>query len=201
LRPFAPAPEFHMVRDAPPELTYVLGDPAPPALPATLAGVGVLRCTLHPGLHLSAPAAVPGSSHPRGMGALGRDEPGYRGEAYMASGKGSAHLVKFTPNRVEVELAGATPGDLLALNQNWDPGWRADGNTVIRDHDTVGFPVRRAAGRTVFTYRPRFLWFTAPLALLTLSAMIAAVRLGPARTRVLWALVWTNRRGVLSFKA
>jgi hypothetical protein len=172
MRPVAPAAQFHMEYDAPANLQYVVGDYAPPALPAMLAGIGVLRCSLHPGLNIFAPAPT-SKGRPFGMGAFGKGEPEYRGEAYLAEGKGTANIVSFTPNRVEVEFAGAEPGDLLVLNQNWDAGWEADGKAVVRYRDTLGAKVSKPGGRIVFRYRARFIWLTTALAVFILGAMIA----------------------------
>ena len=51
------------------------------------------------------------------------DDPGYKGEAYLASGRGTATIVKWTMTSVTVRVATEGP-DELVLNQNFDNGWR-----------------------------------------------------------------------------
>lgn len=207
MRTFAPVREFYTVHEVPPELQYVVGDYAPPGLPAALAGVDVLRCTLHPGLNIFAPSAKSGG-RPMGMGALGRDDPDYRGEAYVAgptgATHGTAHIATFSPNRVAVDFTGAAAGDLVVLNENWDSGWNAGGSSAIRYQDVVAFRADRASGRVVFRYRPRFIGLTTALALLTLAAILLGFGLKPEQKAraVAWMRVrtrlWTRARADLS---
>ena len=103
-----------------------------------------------------------------GMGAKGRGDPAYRGEAYTASGKGRAELVHFTPNAMTVHVDDATPGDLLVLNQNWDPGWRADGVSAVAFHDAVATVVRSPNETVLFRYRPHYWWLS--LGIFTVTA-------------------------------
>jgi len=139
-----------------------------------------------------------------GMGALGRDDADYHGEAYVAGGHGTARIAKFSPNRVEVEFAGATPGDLVVLNENWDAGWATGRTSAIRYQDLVAFRAGQASGKVVFQYRPRFIGLTTALALLTLAAIAAGFGLKPEQKARLqeWARararVWTKRRPDLS---
>ena len=88
-----------------------------------LAGVGVLQCTLHASLNIWAPTGPNG--RPFGMGARGREASDYRGEAFTASGIGTAKVVSFSPNEIVVEVAGATIGDRVVINQNFDPAARS----------------------------------------------------------------------------
>ena len=92
----------------------------------------------------------------QGMGAKGRGDPGLPGEAYTASGKGRAELVHFTPNAMTVHVDDATPGDLLVLNQNWDPGWRArrrrrPSPSTTRSRRSSGPRTRRSSSGTART--------------------------------------------------
>jgi hypothetical protein len=207
MRTFAPVREFYTVHEVPPELQYVVGDYAPPGLPAALAGVDVLRCTLHPGLNIFAPSAKSGG-RPMGMGAIGKDDADYHGEAYVAGGHGTAHIASFSPNRVDVDFTGVTPGDLVVLNENWDAGWSAGGFSAIPYQEVVAFRADKPSGKVVFRYRPRFIVLTTALALLTLAAIAAGFGLKPeqharlfgwarARARV-WTRVWTRARADLS---
>lgn len=174
LRPIAAQQDYHWQTEVPPELQYAVDDYAPPALPATMANVGVIRCTLHPGLNVWAPTGQNG--RPLGMGARGREDPEYRGEAYTASGVGTAALVHFSPNRMEVDVTGAKPGDLLVLNQNWDVGWRANGARAWRYRDAVAIPLSQSSEHVVFTYQSRLFWPGCFLA-----ALVVAVAFGVRR--------------------
>ena len=57
-------------------------------------------------------------------------DPGYRGEAYLANGRGRV-TAEITPNRLRV-TGELTADDRLVVNQAFFPGWRATG-TVRRD--------------------------------------------------------------------
>ena len=52
------------------------------------------------------------------------DDPDYRGEAYLQSGRGAVELVRWTMSRVTLRIEPAGP-DELVLNQNYDDGWAA----------------------------------------------------------------------------
>jgi hypothetical protein len=72
----------------------------------------------------------------------------------------TATVASFTPNEVEVRVEGAEPGDHLVLNQNWDPGWTADGVPAIALHDAVATrpPGERASGSSSATGRRSVAW-------------------------------------------
>ena len=61
--------------------------------------------------------------------ALGKEDEGYKGEAYILSGEGSAEIIKFSPNRFQVKVNVNAP-DRLIINQNFHPGWRVRGGRV-----------------------------------------------------------------------
>lgn len=175
MRPVTPTKDYHWEYDVPAALQYLVDDYAPPALPAEFAGIGVIRCTLHPGLNIFAPdEGLDG--RPIGMGARGKGESGYHGEAYTASGTGTATLVSASPNRFEVDVRGATPGDLVVLNQNWDAGWKGNGESAENYHNAVAVPIRRSTERIVFRYRPRFLWPGLAMAAAAIGVAIFAHR-------------------------
>ena len=48
----------------------------------------------------------------------------YRGEAWFEVGGGRVRSVRITPNRIRVETNAR--GGLLVINQNYDPGWKAE---------------------------------------------------------------------------
>jgi hypothetical protein len=124
-------------------------------LPSEIANVGQIDCMIFPGLNIFVKDA---HGIIKGMGAKGRGDPAYRGEAYTASGKGKASLVHFTPNAMTVRVEGGTPGDLVVLNQNWDGGWRGDGVQAVAYHDAVAVPITSPDETVLFRYRPNFWW-------------------------------------------
>ncbi|RYZ01360.1 MAG: hypothetical protein EOO73_35805 [Myxococcales bacterium] len=153
LREPAPAASFYQLARVPRRLQYERRDYAPEALPAVMAGTGVLECTLHMSLNIWSPRGEDG--RPAAMGARGRGTTGYRGEAYTASGAGMASIESFTPNEVVVAVRGARPGDRLVLNQNFDAGWRADGRETAPYRGAISAEVVAPEGRVTFRFRPR----------------------------------------------
>lgn len=171
---------FHQLATAPPHLRYAAGEYAPPALPAQLANVGVIECSTFPGLNVYAKDERGIVPH---LGAKGEGERDYRGEIFTRSGEGSAWLVRFSPNEVVARVAGARVGDVLVLNQNFDDGWRVDGEPALSEDDRVGAPIRARDQELTFRYRPRTL---------SLSLAVLALTVG-----LLGAAAWrARRRGV-----
>jgi hypothetical protein len=166
-RRIAPAPAFEQLERVPRSLQYQRRDYAPEAVPAMLAGVGVLQCTMHASLNIYAPKA--GDGRPFGMGARGRDDKQYAGEVYTESGSGTAHLVAFSPNRVEVSVQGARAGERLILNQNFDPGWSVDGRPAQPYRSALSIPLTSANARLTFSFWPRGLTLGLVTLLLTLA--------------------------------
>jgi hypothetical protein len=161
---------FEQYPRAPRELRYRRDDWAPPTVPAMLANVGVIECNTFPGLN-------PWAKNARGvierLGAKGKGDAAYRGEAFLASGVGQARIREWTPNRVEVNVSGARAGDLLVLNQNHDPGWTANGQPVLNHADTVAAPLQQGAAVVVFRYRPRLWWPALALFAVSIAALVA----------------------------
>jgi hypothetical protein len=155
---------FH-AEPAPPVDEYY--DPmayGPPSLLATLENVDPIECMLFPGLGVFSKdehGVVPG------LGAKGRGDPKYRGEAFTASGKGVARLASFSPNEMTVEVHDAVPGDRVVLNQNWDDGWRVGGSTAVDEHDLAAATIRAPNETFVFRYRPRLWWLSMAVFLAT----------------------------------
>lgn len=144
--------EVHM----PPELGYpVGGEWAPPALPVAMANIGTIDCSTFFGFHSY---YRDHNNHAPGLGAKGRGEPGYRGEAYVIEAGGEATVTEWTPNRVVVKVSGARPGEHLALNQNYDPGWSANGQSALDWADVPAIRIETSNMTVVFLYRPRTLW-------------------------------------------
>jgi|SRR5271166_528761 len=59
----------------------------------------------------------------------GYDQLYYQGEQSIFSGPGTVRLEKWTPNALEYDVDAASPGELLTINQNYDPSWRLTGGT------------------------------------------------------------------------
>jgi hypothetical protein len=143
---------FHVVHHLPPRENYPprLWDIA--ALPAVLDNVGTLECDTFAGVHVThrdEEGRMPG------LGAWGEDDPEYRGETYVAEGDGTARVVAWTPNEIEVQVEGARAGDHVVLNQNWDNGWAADGVPAVAYRDAVASVIRAPTQTVRFRYWPR----------------------------------------------
>jgi hypothetical protein len=146
---------FHMVHRLPPQGGYQACLPEDVAtLPGVFDNVGTLECDTYAGVHMShrdEEGRMPG------VGAWGDDDAQYRGEAYVAEGGATANVVSWTPNDVEVRVERAHPGDHVVLNQNWDPGWLADGAPAIAYRDAVALVLDAPAQTVHFRYWPRSL--------------------------------------------
>jgi hypothetical protein len=97
-------------------------------------------------------------NHAPGLGARGRADPDYRGEAFVVEGRGQAVVTHWTPNEVTVEVSGARPGDHVAIDQNFDPGWAADGRAVMNLGDVAAARLQSGSEVVIFRYRPPWLW-------------------------------------------
>lgn len=145
---------FHMERTTPARMQYDSPDWAPSSLPVMIANIGAQDCATFAGLHSYYKDR---NGRTLGTGARGVGDPEYRGEVYMASGAGHADVVAWTPNAVTVSVRGASPGDIVVLNQNWDPGWRAQGQPAIAYRDAVATTINARDVELTFRYVPRFL--------------------------------------------
>ena len=170
---------FHIVHRLEPRADYVPGLWDVSTLPAVVDNVGTLECDTDTGLH-STRRDLEGRM--AGLGAYADNDPDYRGEAYVVEHAATATVVSFTPNEVEVRVEGARPGDHLVLNQNWDPGWTADGAPTTPLRDAVATVLPRASESVVFRYRPPSLWLGLVAYALTLAAIAAAVFWSRRRT-------------------
>lgn len=173
--------EFHQEKNIPAHLRYLTADYAPPALPAEIENVGTIECITFPGLNVYVRNAEGGAA---GLGAKGRGDPAYRGEAFTKSGVGSARIVKWSPNEVTVLVENANPGDMLVLNQNWDPGWKANGTSAINLEDATATRIEGGVDSYVFRYRPRTWWPALAIFWLTVGTMLfVSRRLRQSRTQ------------------
>jgi hypothetical protein len=109
-------------------------------------------------------------------GALAVEQPGYRGNVYLAEGPGSAELTGWSPNHADVRVSGAREGDVLAYNMNFDPNWSANGEPAIAYHGVVAARLSAGTTQVTFHYAPRSLRYSIPLFLLTLGGMVWALR-------------------------
>ena len=134
-------------------MRYDVEDWAPPNMPSMIANVGVLQCDTFPGLHSYYRDK---QDHTEGLGAVPRGDPRYQGEVFTASGTGWADIETWSPNVVTVSVRGARPGDTLVMNQNWDPGWRANGRAALDYTDRVATTIRSADEVVTFRFIPRY---------------------------------------------
>jgi hypothetical protein len=163
---------FHLVHRLEPRPDYAPGLWNVTTLPGVLTNVGTLECDTDSALHTEhrdLEGRMPG------LGAYGDDDPDYRGEAYVVERPSAASVASFTPNEVVVHVEGAMPGDHVVLNQNWDPGWTADGSPAIAFRDAVATVVGPTVHPVVFRYRPRTLWLGLLTCALTLGAIAVAL--------------------------
>jgi hypothetical protein len=108
--------------------------------------------------------------------ALVESEPG-AAQSSSPPGGGSAEVVRYEPNRVEVKTrAGAA--SILVLSENHYPGWRAylDGRPVgvLRvNYNQRGVRVPAGEHEVLFVYRPKSVIVGAAVSLLTALGLLA----------------------------
>jgi hypothetical protein len=163
---------FAQYADVPPEYAYGDGDSdspqgtnGAPGLLLRRANVGAIRCSGFAGLNQDAPLGPDG--RPLHLGARGLGDPLYRGEAWVdPPGEARVEVTSWAPGEVAVRVSDAAPGSFVVLNQNWDPGWTANGEPTANRADVNAYPAAAGSGEVVFRYRPRTLgWGLALLAL------------------------------------
>ncbi|MCC6502793.1 MAG: hypothetical protein IT362_06640 [Deltaproteobacteria bacterium] len=122
----------------------VVAEPTKVNYRSFLSNTGVLNCydTMRPPIK-----AVPFGDD------TGRKNPGYMGEAFLSSGKGTATVAYFSPNLVVVE-ADPVAKDTLVLNQNYFKGWKADGADALDHWGLVAAKVEAGKKQVVFRYSP-----------------------------------------------
>jgi hypothetical protein len=166
---------FHVEQRLPAGLEYRSGEATPTTLSAEIANVGTIECNTFPGLNnfSGITQVVPGyDGRPSALGAHGVGEAQYRGEATLVDGVGTATVVGWTPSSVDVHVDGARPGEVLAVNQNWDPGWSADGERALAYQSTVAARVTQPVQTLHFRYRPRMWWPGLLIFVLTVATII-----------------------------
>jgi hypothetical protein len=166
LPPIRDRATYEQTYETPEDLAYADAN-GPPSLTTQLAHQGTILCSTYHGFAF---LAWPEEKRPRGLGARGKEEPEYRGEAFVDGAAGTATIERFSPNEIVVDVRGATPGDWLVLNQNWDASWRANGTPTVARADTNAYKLASGDERVVFRYSPRLL----PLAIgVAVSAFVA----------------------------
>jgi hypothetical protein len=147
--------DFRTEKHVPPAIDYDAGEWSPSTLSALIANIGSLDCNTFPGFHSY---LRDGQGRSPGLGARAIGEPKYRGEVFVAEGRGTARTLTWTPNAVEVRVDGARPGDHVVLNQNWYPGWTANGSSAPAWQDSVSAVLATGSETVRFRYRPQMLW-------------------------------------------
>lgn len=171
---------FYQMFKPPPGLDYLRRDWGIPTLPAIVANVGLIENTTIGGMNVY--VADP-SGKVRGVGAIGRDQPGYRGEVFTASGAGSAEYLRWSPNQLVVRVRGVKPGETVIVNQNFDPGWRANGRATFAHADRIAFSVQAGDEEVQLIYRPRRWPVGLALCGATIASLAAAFWFQRRRTR------------------
>jgi len=179
---------FRTLQHVPPALDYDPGEWAPSTLTALVANIGSLDCNTFPGFNNFTRGQ---SGRSPGLGARASNDPLYRGEVFVAEGRGVAKIVDWSPNAMVVSVEGAQPGDHVVLNQNWDPGWTANGRRAIDWADTVAATVRSPSAIIAFRYRPVTLWVG--LLVFYLTVLAAAAPWWVPRARRLRARIAATR--------
>jgi hypothetical protein len=107
--------------------------------------------------------------------------PMYRGEVYLAKGQGSVQLVKWSPNRIVVDVL-AAQNDSLVFNQNFFPGWRSTVGSVVDANGHLSVPVSPGHQRVEVFYRPSSVVIGAVVTALSLVAVALALIRSRLRT-------------------
>jgi hypothetical protein len=173
---YAEVPAAYAYGDGNPESPG--GTNGAPGLLLHRANVGAIRCSSFPGLNQEAPLGSDG--RPLHLGARGIGDPGYRGE-YWAEPSTRVDLLRWAPGEVVVRLPEAPAGTMVVLDQNWDPGWTANGEPAVDRDDVDAYRTRVDSETVTFRYRPRTLSWG--LALLALGMALLALCAVPWRAR------------------
>jgi hypothetical protein len=106
--------------------------------------------------------------------------PDYRGEVVLYGTSGTARFRRWSPNRLDLEVAAHGPG-LVIVNQNYDPDWEvSSGKAVIDYGGRLAVRVTPEDREVVLTYRPASFIVGA---LLSTATVLALVGLAARRRR------------------
>jgi len=104
------------------------------------------------------------------------DHPRYRGEVWIPGGEGTAEIVRSTANSIRVRARLASAGHLV-VNQNFDPGWEAEGREVEPFRGLISLALPAGQHDVLLRYRPAPVVLGAAVSLLTAGLGLAALRL------------------------
>jgi hypothetical protein len=149
-------------------LTHAFQRPRP-AVGDVLSNIGSIDCSTSA---VYETASVRDKARAPGLGARAVGDADYHGEAYVAEGHGTARIARFTPNAIEVRVEGAHPGDHVVLNQNWDPGWNANGRAAAAWQDAVSAVVTSSSATVRFRYFPPMFSLGVLILALTTAALV-----------------------------
>jgi hypothetical protein len=98
----------------------------------------------------------------------------YRGEAFLAEGRGEITALEMTPNRARV-AANLTAPDRLVVNQTWFPGWRdaATGRRCEPHAGLIALPLEPGAHQVELEFAPASIPIAAGLSALALAVLLA----------------------------
>ncbi len=153
---------FHF--EAEPPLQYKRRDWAGPMYLAMLGNTGVINCYGAPPFDRK--------------GAIAVKDARYRGEAHVEGG-GTATIATWSPNRVVIDVASASPSSLLVYNMNFDEGWSADTGPAEPFENAVATRLAAGSSRVTLRYRPPYL----RAGLLLCAATLAGLALFYRRAR------------------
>jgi uncharacterized membrane protein YfhO len=85
---------------------------------------------------------------------------------------GTARRRRWSPNRIVLEVDVRRPAVVL-VNQNFDPGWRADGGEVANEGGLLAARVEAGQRALTFYYRPRSFVVGGVVSLMTLLCAAA----------------------------
>jgi len=110
----------------------------------------------------------------------------YRGEVYFKRPVNRAHLMLFTPNRIDIRVDAFAPGRLI-VNQNFERCWHSNEGACACADGVLAIDLA-STGTYVVTlrYEPRSFYLGAAISVATLVSML--LLLGP------WRRCWIARR-------
>ncbi len=146
---FMHAPQTHWSGEFQ-QLARPPGDYQPPG-----AWAGAILVSMNSNRGFVQCASVPDNAEPRG--AIATTDAKYKGEAYVVGGTGSARILRWSPNEVEIQVENAQPEAILVYNMNFDPSWRQGGKPALEHEHAVATRIQSANQRVVFSYFPRTL--------------------------------------------
>ena len=76
--------------------------------------------------------------------AAGVPNPDYSGEVFLQNNNGNARLARMTPMAIDVEIE-AVSEDIVVVNQNYHPGWKAGSYEVVEIEGLLGIKIQKEA--------------------------------------------------------